>query len=78
LATFEIWLLLVDFDNAEWIRRQWVGMFMKRGASEIPEAKIKEKRVNKRTAADLRERAGKNTRRNIPTLPNTRFTIIIH
>ena len=26
LATFENWLPVVNFDNAEWIRRQWVEM----------------------------------------------------
>jgi hypothetical protein len=35
LAPFETWLLLVDFDNAEWIRRQWVEMISKKWASEI-------------------------------------------
>jgi len=34
LATFENWLPLVNFDNAEWIRRQWVEMFLKKCASE--------------------------------------------
>jgi len=35
LATFETWLPLVNFDNAEWIRQQWVEMFLKKCASEI-------------------------------------------
>jgi len=34
-ATFEIWLPLVNFDNGEWIHRQWVEMFLKKCASEI-------------------------------------------
>jgi len=34
LATFETWLPLVNIDNAEWIRRQWVEMFLKKCASE--------------------------------------------
>jgi len=35
LATFENWLPLVNFDNAEWLRRQWVEMFSKKCAREI-------------------------------------------
>jgi len=35
LATFETRLLLVNFDNAEWIRQQWVEIFLKKCASEI-------------------------------------------
>jgi hypothetical protein len=34
-ATFETWLPLVNFDNAEWIRRQWVEMILKKCESEI-------------------------------------------
>jgi hypothetical protein len=29
LETFETWLPLENFNNAEWIRRQWVEMFLK-------------------------------------------------
>jgi len=39
LATFENWLPLINFDNAEWIRQQWVEMFLKKSASEIQEAR---------------------------------------
>jgi hypothetical protein len=38
LETFETWLPLEIFDNAEWIRRQWVEMFLKKCASEVREA----------------------------------------
>jgi len=58
LATFKTWLPLVNFDNAEWIRRQWVEMFLKKCASEIPEARKKGRRGNKRPAMDLGERVG--------------------
>jgi hypothetical protein len=30
LATFKSWLPLVKFDYAEWIRQQWVVMFLKK------------------------------------------------
>jgi len=30
LETFESWLRLDNFDNAEWICRQWVEMFLKK------------------------------------------------
>jgi hypothetical protein len=39
--TFETWLLLENFDNAEWIRRQWVERFLKKCASEVQEARKK-------------------------------------
>jgi len=39
VATFKMLLLLVNFANAEWIRRQWVEMFLKKCASEITEAR---------------------------------------
>jgi hypothetical protein len=32
---FETWLPLDNFDNAEWIHRQWVEMFQKKCTSEI-------------------------------------------
>jgi len=77
LVTFENWLPLVNSDNAEWIRQQWVGIFFKKCVSEIPEARIKRSRGNKRPGKDLGECAGKNARSNIPELPNTRFTVMI-
>jgi hypothetical protein len=39
LETFETWLHLDNFDTAEWIRRQWVEIFLKKCASEIWEAR---------------------------------------
>ena len=41
LETFECWLPLDNFDNAEWIRRQWVEMFLNKCASKIREARKK-------------------------------------
>jgi len=52
LETFESLRPLDDFDNAEWIRRQWVRMFLKKCASEIREARKKGRRGNKRPATD--------------------------
>jgi hypothetical protein len=77
LETFETWLPLDNFDNAEWIRRQWVEMFLKKCASEIREARKKGRRGNKRPATDLGERASKKARSNLPELPNTTFMVVI-
>jgi len=35
LETFETWLPLDHFDNAEWIRRQWEEMLLEKSASEF-------------------------------------------
>jgi len=77
LETFEKWLPLEDFDNAECIRRQWVEMFLEKCASKVREARMQGRRGNKRPAMDLRERAGKNSRCNVPVLPNTTFMVVI-
>jgi hypothetical protein len=77
LETFEKWLPLENFDNAEWIRRQWVEMFLKKCASEVREARKKGRRGNKRPATDLGERAGKKARGNVPELPNSTFMVVI-
>ena len=58
LVTFETWLRFENFHNAEWIRRQWVEMFLKQCPSEVREARKKGRRGNKRSATDLGERAG--------------------
>jgi hypothetical protein len=39
--TFETWLLFENFDNADWIRRQWVERFLKKCASEVQDARKK-------------------------------------
>jgi len=77
LETFETWLPLENFHNAEWIRRQRVEMFWKKCASEVREPRKKGRRGNKRPAMDLGERAGKKARDNLPELPNTTFIIVI-
>jgi len=44
LETFETWLPLENFNNAQWIRRQWVQMFLKKCASEVQEVRKKGRR----------------------------------
>jgi len=39
LETFERWLSMDNFDNAEWIRRQWVEMILMKCVSEIRESR---------------------------------------
>ena len=75
--TFETWLLLEKFNNAEWFRQQWVEMFLKKCASEVREARKKGRRGNKRPVTDLGERAGKQARSNLPELQNTTFMVVI-
>ena len=53
-------------------------MFLKKCASEIQEATKKGRQGNKRPATDLGERVGKKARSNLPELPNTTFTVMIH
>jgi len=47
LETFEKWLPLENFDNAKWIQRQSVEMFLKKCPSEVREARKKGRRGNK-------------------------------
>ena len=77
LVTFEKWLPLENFDNAEWIRRQWVEMFLKRCAIEVRDARMKGRRGNMRPVTDLGELAGKKPRGNVPVLPNTTYMVVI-
>ena len=77
IATFEIRLRLVNFDDAEWIRQQWVEMFLNKYASAIREACKKGRQGNMRPTTDLGECMGKNARRNLRELPNTIFTVMI-
>ena len=76
-VTFENWLPLVDFDNADWIRHHWVEMCLKKCASEIREATKKEREGNNSPAMYLGERPDKMVRSNLPELPNTIFRVII-
>jgi len=75
--TFESLLPLDNFDNAEWIRRQWVEMFLKKCASEIREARKKGRRGNNRPVTDLGECASNTAKSNLPELPNTMFMVVI-
>jgi len=77
LVTFENWLPLLISNNAEWIRQQWVEMFLKKFESEIPEVSKKGRRGNKQPVTELGERAGKLAKSNLPELPNTTFTVEI-
>jgi len=77
LETFEIWLPLEDFDNAEWIWWQWGEMFLKKCPSEIWNARKKGRWGNKRLATDLGQRTGKNATGNVAELPNTTFMDVI-
>jgi hypothetical protein len=76
LVTFEKWLPLENFDNATWIRRQWVEIFLKKCASKFRDARTKGRRGNKRSATDLGERVGKKARGNVPELPNTTVMVV--
>ena len=77
LETFEIWLSLKHFDNAEWIWRHWVEKFWKKSASVVRKVSKKGRRGNNRTATDLEECLGKKARSNIPEMPNTIFMVVI-
>ena len=76
LETFEVWMPLDNFDNAEWIRRQWVEMFLKKCSSEIGEARKTGRQGNKQLGTDLGERASNKARSNLPQLPNTTFMVV--
>jgi hypothetical protein len=43
LETFETWLPLENLENTKWIQRQLVVMFLKKCASEVQEARKKER-----------------------------------
>jgi len=77
LETFESWLPLDNFDNAEWIHQQWVEMFLKTCACEIREVTKKGRRGNKRPETHLGERASKKTRSKLPELPITTSMVVI-
>jgi len=70
---FETWLPLENFDNAEWIWRQWVEMSLKKCAREVWEARKKGSRGNKRLATDLAVHVGNKARGDLPELPKTTF-----
>jgi len=78
LVSFKDGLPLDDFNNAKWIRWQWVEMFLKKRASEIREARKRGTWSKKRLVTEMGERVGKKVRSPIPELPNTTFTVVIH
>jgi hypothetical protein len=78
LTTFETWLLLVNFDNVEWIRQMWVEIFQMNCGSKILEAKKKGRRGNNQPVTKLGEPVGKNATSNLRQLPNTTFMVMIH
>ena len=53
-------------------------MFSKKCANKIQEVRRKGRRGNQRPATVLGERVGNKGRSNIPELPNTTFTVMIH
>jgi len=77
LGTFDSWLPLDNFDNAEWIHQQWVEMFLKKCASEICEAWKKGRRGNKPPVTDFGEHASEEAGSNLPELPNTIFMVVM-
>jgi len=77
LGTFKTWLPLEHFDNAEWIRREWVQMLLKICATEVQEARKKGRRGNKWPVMYLGEFLGNKARGNLPELPNTTFMVLI-
>jgi hypothetical protein len=77
LETSYTWLRFKNFDNAEWIWRQLLEMFLKKCVSEVREARKKGRRANKRPATDLGEHTGNKARGNVPELPNTTFMVVI-
>jgi len=77
LGTFDIWLPMYNFDNAEWICRQWVEIVLKKCASKIQEARKKGREGNKQPVTDLGEHTSKKARCNLLKLPNTTFMVVI-
>jgi hypothetical protein len=47
VETFKTWLPLENFDNAEWFRQEWVGMFWKKCACKVQEVRKKARQGNK-------------------------------
>jgi len=52
-------------------------MLLKKCANKIRGARKKESQGNKQPGMDLGECVGNKVRRNLPELPNTRFTVMI-
>jgi len=78
LVTSKATLPVKNVDNAGWIWRQWVELFLKKYASEIQEATKNGRWGNQRLAIDLGEPTGNKVRSNLPNLPITTFIVVIH
>jgi len=77
LESFEIWLPLDNFNNAEWSHWHWVEIFLKKCATKIQEARRKGWRGTKWPATDVGERTSKKVISNLPEGPNTTFLVVI-
>jgi len=77
LNNFETLLAVENFDNTQWIRRQWVEMFLTRCAIEVLDGRKKGSGGNKRLATDLGPPAGNQGRGNLPDLLNATFIVVI-
>jgi hypothetical protein len=68
---------LENFDNTQWLWRQWVEMFLMNCTTEVWVGKKKGSRGNKRPETDMGEWVGKQVRSNVLELANTTFMIVI-
>jgi hypothetical protein len=65
LEKFQTWLTLENFNNAEWIQRQWFEMFLNNSACEVQEAWKMGRRGNLRPPTDLGECLSTKARGNL-------------
>jgi hypothetical protein len=77
IETSEDWLPLDTFDNAQWNRRQWGQIVLKKCASKIREVRKKGRRGNMLMATDVSDCASKQARRTLPEVPITTFMVVI-
>jgi hypothetical protein len=77
METFEDWLPLDTFDNAQSNRWEWGQMVLRKCAIKIREARKKGRRGNMLTATDMSDCASKQARRNLPEVPITMFMVVI-
>jgi NADPH-dependent 7-cyano-7-deazaguanine reductase QueF-like protein len=68
---------LDNFDNAEWIRWQWVEMSRKKCVSQIQEVKKRGRPGKMRPATDLGERAHNKAKSNLLELQNATLMVVI-
>ena len=77
LESFETWLPMENFDNAECIHQQWVEMSLKQCTSDNQEARKKVRRGNKRQTTELPQQVGKKAPGDLPELPTTTLMVAI-